>query len=153
MKKSTVFATNKRAHFDYNLLDKLEAGIVLSGAEIKSIRAGRVTLSESFVRMKDGEAWLINAYIAPYGGGFDRGYEERSTRKLLLHKRQIEAWQKKIEARHLTVVPLKVYTSGNLAKVEIALAEGKKQYDKRETLKKKAVQMDIDRALRGKNTV
>lgn len=145
-----VFATNKRAHYDYNILDKFEAGIVLSGAEIKSIRAGRMTINESFVRIKGGQAWLINAYIAPWGGGFERHYDPRATRKLLLHKRQIASWQAKVDTKNLTIVPLKVYTARNLAKVEIALVEGKKLYDKRESLRQKDVQRDIDRALRGK---
>jgi SsrA-binding protein len=145
-----VLATNKRAKFDYHILEAIEAGIVLSGAEIKSIRAGRMSLQDSFVRLKDGQAWLMNAYIAPYQGGFDRQYEERSNRKLLLHKRQIRAWESRVETKNLTAVPLKVYTSHNRVKVEIALAQGKKQYDKRETLRQKDVQRDIDRALRGK---
>jgi SsrA-binding protein len=147
----SILATNKRAHFDFQILETIEAGIVLTGSEIKSIRAGRMTLQDSFVRLKDGEAWLINAYIAPYGSGFTRQYEERGSRKLLLHKRQINSWQERIEGKNLTVVPLKVYTSRNIAKVEIALAEGKKLYDKRETLRKKDIQRDIDRALRGKD--
>ncbi len=149
-KKSNIFARNKRAFHDYTVIDTLEAGMALSGAEIKSIRAGRITLTESFVRIKDGQAWLVNAYIAPWGGGFDRDFEVRASRRLLLHKRQLKAWEAKVEARNLTIVPLKVYTSRNLAKIEIALVEGKKLYDKREVLKKKAVQLDIDRALRGK---
>lgn len=146
-----VYATNKRARYDYHILDTLEAGIVLSGAEIKSIRAGRMTINESFVRMRNGEAWLINAYIAPWGGGFERNYDPRASRKLLLHKRQIASWQAKVDARNLTIVPLRVYTARNLAKVEIALVEGKKRYDKREALRRRDVQRDIDRAIRGKD--
>lgn len=146
-----TYATNKRARYDYNILDTLEAGIALSGAEIKSIRAGRITINEAYVRIKDGQAWLLNAYIAPYGGGFDRNYDPRATRRLLLHKRQIASWQAKVDTKNLTIVPLKVYTARNLAKVEIALVEGKKRHDKRQSLRQKAVQRDIDRAIRGKD--
>ena len=146
-----VLATNRRASHDYTILDKLEAGIALTGAEIKSIRAGRVTLNESFVRIKDGQAWLVNAYIAPYGGGFDRAYDPMVSRRLLLHKSQIKSWADKLDIKHLTIVPLKVYTRHNLAKVEIALVEGKKHYDKRETLRRKDIQRDIERTLRGKD--
>ena len=109
-----------------------------------------MTINESFVRVKNGQAWLINAYIAPWGGGFERHYDPGSSRKLLLHKRQIASWQAKVDAKNLTIVPLKVYTAHNLAKVEIALVEGKKRYDKRDALRQKDVQRDIDRALRGK---
>lgn len=147
----SVFATNKRANYEYNILDKIEAGIALTGAEIKSIRAGRMTINEAFVRLRNGEAWLLNAYIAPWGGGFERKYDPRATRKLLLHKRQIASWQAKVDTKNLTIVPLRVYTARNLAKVEIALVEGKKRHDKRETLRQKSVQRDIDRALRGKD--
>ena len=146
-----TLATNRRVSHDYTILEKLEAGIALSGGEIKSVRAGRATLTESFVRIKNGQAWLINTYIAPYGGGFERQYDPTVARRLLLHKRQIRAWEAKVSRKNLTIVPLKMYTSHNLAKVEIALVEGKKQYDKRDALRQKDLQRDIDRALRGKD--
>jgi SsrA-binding protein len=145
-----TFATNKRAFHDYNILDRLEAGIVLTGSEIKSVRANRLNFNDSFVRIKDGQAWLINMYIAPYPGGFERQYDPTASRKLLLHRRQIDNWQRKLSTHNLTVVPLKVYSSHNHAKVEIALAEGKKKYDKREAIKQKDIQRDIDRTIRGK---
>lgn len=147
----STLATNKRALHDYHILEKLEAGIVLTGSEIKSVRANRVNFNDSFVRIKNGQAWLINTYIAPYPGGFDRVYDPTASRKLLLHRRQIESLAKEISAQNLTVVPLKLYTTHNLAKVEIALVKGKKAYDKRETLRRKDVQRQIDRAIRGKD--
>jgi SsrA-binding protein len=146
-----VFATNKRASHDYHILEKLEAGIALTGSEIKSVRANRITFTDSFVRFKNGQAWLVNTYIAPYPGGFDRVYDPRSSRKLLLHRRQIDQWERQVSTKNLTIVPLKMYTSHNLAKVEIALVEGKKNYDKRETLRRKDIQRDIDRTIRGKD--
>ena len=146
----SIIATNKRALHDYHILEKLEAGIVLSGSEIKSVRANRVSFNDSFVRIKDGQAWLINAYIAPYPGGFERVYDPTTSRKLLLHRRQIEDLSKQVSGQNLTIVPLKLYTTHNLAKVEIALVKGKKAFDKRETLRRKDVQRDIDRAIRGK---
>lgn len=145
-----VFATNKRALHDYNVLDKLEAGIALTGSEIKSIRANRLSFNDSYVRLKDGQAWLINMYIAPYPGGFEK-YDPTVSRRLLLHKAQITKWERQTSTKNLTIVPLKVYTSHNHAKVEIALVEGKKKHDKRETLRRKDVQRDIDRAIRGKD--
>jgi SsrA-binding protein len=145
-----TFATNKRALHEYNVLEKLEAGIALTGSEIKSIRANRINFTDSFVRIKNGQAWLINTYIAPYPGGFDRQYDPRASRRLLLHRRQIDNLDKQVSTKNLTIVPLRVYTSHNLAKVEIALVEGKKKYDKREALRRKDIQRDIDRAIRGK---
>ena len=146
-----IYATNKRARHDYTILEHLEAGIALTGSEIKSIRQGRMSLLDSFVRLKDGQAWLTNAYIAPYPGGFGREYDPRATRKLLLHKRQIAALERSSEGKNLTIVPLKVYTNRNLAKIEIALVVGKKLYDKRDALRQKDIERDVERALRGKD--
>ena len=145
-----TFATNKRAFHDYTILDRLEAGIVLTGSEIKSVRANRLNFNDSYVRIKDGQAWLINMYIAPYPGGFERQYDPTASRRLLLHRRQIDNLDRKLSTRNLTIIPLKVYSSNNHAKVEIALVEGKKKYDKREALKRKDIQRDIDRTIRGK---
>ena len=145
-----TFATNKRAFHDYTILDRLEAGIVLTGSEIKSVRANRLNFNDSYVRIKDGQAWLINMYIAPYPGGFERQYDPTARRRLLLDRRQIDNLDRKLSTRNLTIIPLKVYSSNNHAKVEIALVEGKKKYDKREALKRKDIQRDIDRTIRGK---
>lgn len=141
---------NRKARHKYQVLEKVEAGIVLTGAEIKSIRAGRANLSESFARIKDGEVYLFNAFINPWMGS-QKFSNERRERKLLLHKKQILNWQGKIAGSKLTLVPLSVYIKNNLAKVELALAKTKSKFDKRAVLKKKAIQRDIDRQLRDKS--
>ena len=139
---------NRKARFKYQILEKVEAGIVLTGAEIKSIRAGRATLSESFARIKDGEVFLVNANITPWMGS-QKYVESRRERKLLLHKNQILNWQGKISGGNLTLVPLSIYIKHNLAKVELALAKSKSKFDKRAALKKKAIERDIAREIRG----
>lgn len=140
---------NRKARFKYQLLEKLEAGIVLTGAEIKSIRAGRVSLSEAFARIRNGEVFLVNAQISPWMGS-QKYTDSRRERKLLLHRKQILALQGKIAGGNLTIVPVSIYIKKNLAKVELALAKSKAKFDKRAALKKKAVQRDIERELRGK---
>ncbi|OGD97976.1 SsrA-binding protein [Candidatus Curtissbacteria bacterium RIFCSPLOWO2_01_FULL_38_11b] len=139
---------NRKARFKYQILEKVEAGIVLTGAEIKSIRAGRATLSESFARIKDGEVFLVNANITPWMGS-QKYVDSRRERKLLLHKNQILNWQGKISGGNLTLVPLSIYIKHNLAKVELALAKSKSKFDKRAALKKKAIERDIAREIRG----
>lgn len=139
---------NRKAKFKYQILEKVEAGIVLTGAEIKSIRAGRANLSESFARIKDGEIFLVNANITPWMGS-QKYVDSRRERKLLLHKNQILNWQGKISGGNLALVPLAIYIKKNLAKVELALAKSKSKFDKRAALKKKAVKRDIERELRG----
>ncbi|MDP2632113.1 MAG: SsrA-binding protein SmpB [Candidatus Curtissbacteria bacterium] len=139
---------NKRARHKYSILEKVEAGVVLNGAEIKSIRAGRVDLSEGFARIRDGEVFLVNAFINPWMGS-QKYYDARRERKLLLHRKQILNWQGKIAGGKLTLVPIAIYIKGNLAKVELALAKSKAKYDKRAALKKRAVERDIARELRG----
>lgn len=139
---------NRKAFHKYQILEKIEAGIALTGAEIKSIRARRVDLSQSFARLKDGEVFLINAHIFPWMGS-EKFTDTRRERKLLLHKKQILAWQGKIAGGSLTVVPLSIYLKRNLAKVELGLAKSKAKYDKRAALKKKAIERDIERELRG----
>ncbi len=139
---------NRRARFKYQILEKVEAGVVLSGAEIKSIRAGRVDLSEAFARFRDRESYLVNAFINPWMGS-EKYASSRRERKLLLHKNQILAWQGKIAGGKLTMVPVSIYIRGNLAKVELGLAKSKSKFDKRATLKKRAVERDIDRDIRG----
>jgi len=139
---------NRKARFKYQILEKVEAGIVLNGAEIKSIRAGRAQLNESFARIKDGEVFLVNANITPWMGS-QKYADSRRERKLLLHRKQILAWQGKISGGNLTLVPVSIYIKKNLAKVELALAKSKTKYDKRAALKKKTVQRDIQQQLRG----
>ena len=139
---------NKRAKFKYHILEKVEAGIVLTGAEIKSLRSGRADLSESFARITNGEVFLVNAHIFPWIGT-EKLVDPRRQRKLLLHKKQILNWQGKIAGGKLALVPLSIYIKGNLAKVELALAKTKAKFDKRAALKKKTVERDIERQLRG----
>jgi len=142
-----IVAENKRAKFDYELLDKYEAGIVLTGDEIKSIRLGHFSLVDCYGFIKDGECFLRNSYIKEYSNSFDAGRfgdTSRRDRKLLLHKVEILKIKKKIETEHLTLIPTKAYFSNSNVKVEIAVARGKKLYDKRESLKKK----DVEKKLR-----
>ena len=137
---------NRKARFKYQFLEKVEAGIVLLGAEIKSIRAGRIDLSESFAKIRGGEVFLVNASITPWMGS-QKYADSRRERKLLLRRAQILNWQGKISAGKLTLVPVSIYIKGNLAKVELALAKVKSKYDKRAALRKKTIERDIEREL------
>lgn len=137
---------NRHARQKYFLLEKVEAGIVLSGAEIKSIRAGRVDLSQSFARIREGEVFLVNANIVPWMGA---RVDARRERKLLLRRAQIMSWQGKISGGNYALVPVSIYIKGNLAKIELALAKSKAKYDKRAAIKKKTLQREIERELKG----
>lgn len=142
-----LVAENKRARFEYELLEMYEAGIVLTGDEIKSVRLGHFSIVDTYGFIKDGECFLRNSYIKEYSNSFDAGRfgdSSRRDRKLLLHKEEIVKIKKKIEQDRLTIVPTKAYFSGSNIKVEIAVARGKKLYDKRESLKQK----DLDRRMR-----
>lgn len=139
---------NKRAKFDYQLLESLEAGIALTGAEVKSLKQGRGDLSSAFVRIKDGEAWLVGVNIPAYSSG-PREYDPLRLRKLLLHKDQILSLDTKTKQQKLTLVPILLYTKGNLVKLKIALAKGKKRFEKKEEKKKKDLEREIERALKG----
>jgi SsrA-binding protein len=139
-------ATNRQAAFRFNLLEKLEAGIVLQGSEVKSLRNGSVQLKDAYAEVRDGELWLRNMHIAPYTPARDNHDPERP-RKLLLHKREIERLIGKTAERGLTIVPTRVYFSGPRAKVELALAKGKDVYDKRRSIKDRDVKREIDRAM------
>ena len=143
-----VVATNRKAAFDYHLEDRYEAGLLLMGTEIKSIRAGRVNLKEGYVQPRDGELWLTNVHIAPYDPAGGRGHEPRRPRKLLLHRREINRLISRVQERGYTIVPLRLYLKGGRAKVEIALARGKRQYDKRQTIAKRDAQREIERVLK-----
>jgi SsrA-binding protein len=127
---------NKKARFNYELLDRLEVGIVLTGAEVKSAKLGHISLSESYVRIISNELFLINANISPYKFADNKDYQPQGTRKLLAKKSQILALTKKIETKNLTLVPTAIYIKNNLIKLEIALARGKKQFEKRAKIKK-----------------
>jgi SsrA-binding protein len=144
-----VVARNRKAYHDYTIEDTIEAGLVLIGSEIKSIRAGQVNLRDSYAAIDDrGEVWLHNAHIAPYDPASRFGHEPRRTRKLLLHKRQIARLQNRAQAKGYTLVPLRVYLRGNRAKVELALARGKRQYDKRAAIAKREDDRRVARAIR-----
>lgn len=142
-----VVATNRKAAHDYFLEDRLEAGIVLHGSEIKSVRAGRVSLKEAYVRIEAGEAWLMNAHIAPYDPASTQNHDPRRPRKLLLHRRQIQRAGEDLKLRGYTLVPTKLYLKRGRAKLEIALAKGKRQYNKRRELATREAAREIERAL------
>src|SRR5258708_38027195 len=131
---------NKRAFFDYEILEKIEAGINLFGAEVKAIRLGHADLSGSFVRIMGSEAYLVNAKIFPYKYAAQEGYDERRTRKLLLHKSEIIGLKSRIEGSKLALVPLSMYTTKSFIKVQVGLGKGKKEYDKRAKIKKRDIQ-------------
>jgi len=128
---------NRRAAFDYQLLEKFEVGVVLSGGEVKSIKNGHLKLEEAFIRLKDHEAWLFNAHIHPYSFAANKNEDPRRPRKLLLHKNELLKLKQATEQKGLTLVPVSCYTKHNKIKLEIALAKGKKKYEKRESIKKK----------------
>ncbi len=135
MEHVKTVATNRKARFEYFIQDTFEAGLVLKGSEIKSVRAGQMSLAESFVEIRDGEeAWLIDAHVAPYEQANRYGHEPRRPRKLLLHKDEIRKLWQEVRQKGVTVVPLRAYLKDGRAKLEIALAKGKKNYDKREAI-------------------
>lgn len=142
--------TNARAFHDYEIGDRFEAGINLLGSEVKALREGHADLTGSYVRIKGSEAYLINARIFLYKYARPEGYEEARTRKLLLHKKEIIALKSKIDGMSLTIVPLSLYDKNRLIKAELALAKGKKKFDKKQALKRKDMNRDIQEAL--KNT-
>ena len=143
-----IVATNRKAARDYHLEDRFEAGLVLKGTEIKSIRAGGVNLSDGYVHPRDGELWLVNVHIAPYDPAGKYSHEPRRPRKLLLHRREINRLIGQVSERGYTIVPTRLYLKDGRAKVEIALARGKRKYDKRQAIAKRDAQRDVERALR-----
>ena len=140
-----IIASNKKAHFNYFLSDFLEAGIELKGTEIKSLRVNGATIGDSYVVIRNGEAEIINMYIKEYDHGNLFNHDPLRNRKLLLHKKEIRYLEFKMKKEGYTVVPTKIYFSHGKAKVEIALAKGKKLYDKRQTMKERDIQRDMDR--------
>jgi len=146
-----VAASNKRAFHEYTILEKYDAGIVLTGTEIKSIRMGKINLKDSFAKIEKGEVWLYKAHISPYEMGNIYNHDPERKRKLLLTKTEIRKLVDKMKGTGETLVPLKMYISGGWAKVEIGIAKGKKLHDKREDIAKKDVKRDIDRAMKGFN--
>lgn len=143
-----LIAQNKKAYHDYFIEETYEAGIVLTGTEIKSIRAGRVNLKDSYAQIKDGEVFLIGMHISPYEQGNRFNHDPERTRKLLLHKREINKLVGETKQAGYSLVPLKIYLKNGYAKVLLGLAKGKKKYDKREELKRKEAKREIERAFR-----
>lgn len=138
---------NRRARYDYHLLEKFEAGIALTGAEVKSVKAGQMSLQESFVRISEGEAWLHHAHIHPYPYADNRNYQPRRARKLLLHKKELLKLGQQIKEKNLTLVPVSCYTRHGQIKLEIALARGKKKYEKKEARKRKDLEREAEREM------
>ena len=143
-----LIASNKKAYHDYHVLEKLEAGIALTGTEVKSLREGRANLKDSYVIFKAGEAFLFGTHISPYTHGNLENHDPERTRKLLLHARQIDKLQSQVVEKGLTVVPLRLYFRGARVKVEIAVVRGKKLYDKRETEKRREADREAAAAMK-----
>ena len=149
--KIKVVATNRKASFEYFLLEKFEAGMALQGSEIKSIRAGQVSIVEAYVDIEGGkEAWLIEAHIAPYAQANRFNHDPKRKRRLLLHKKQIREMWNNIRQKGMTIVPTRVYIKDGRAKIEIALAKGKKNFDKRVTIAKRDQAREADRESRAR---
>ena len=143
-----VVATNRRARHNYDIVDVFEAGIVLRGSEVKSLRAGQVQLKDAYATIRNGELWLENAHIAPYSFASGGGHDPERPRKLLLHRREIDRLIGKVNEQGLTLIPLQVYFTSGRAKIELALAKGRRTYDKRRKLAEREQKREMDRARR-----
>lgn len=143
-----VVASNRRARRNYSIVDTVEAGIVLVGSEVKSMRAGRLELKDSYAHIERGEAFLLGAHIAPYDFAREGGHDPERPRKLLLHRREIDRLAGQVAEKGLTLIPLQVYFKEGKAKVELGLAKGKTSYDKRETLKQRDAEREVQKAMR-----
>jgi SsrA-binding protein len=144
-----IYAENKRGRFNYEILEACEAGVVLSGAEVKSIRKGQISLKEAFGTARGNELWLTNAHISPYKPAGNADYDPTHTRKLLLKKSEVIKLISKVQSDGLTLIPLKIYDKNGKIKVELGLGKGKKKYDKRETIKNREQKREIERAIKG----
>ena len=149
--KDNVVAQNKKAHYDYEITETFEAGIVLTGTEIKSVRQARINIRDGFARVRNGEVWLSNVHISPFDEGNIWNVDPTRSRKLLLHKKQIAKVESEISQAGMSFVPLRVYIKDGFAKVLMGLAKGKKNYDKRETIKRKEQNRDIAKQLKAFN--
>lgn len=149
--EGNVVAQNKKARHDYSIVDTIEAGIVLTGTEIKSVRAARIQLKDGYAKIKNGEAWLINVHIALFEQGNIWNQDPDRTRKLLLKKKQITKLQNDLKGTGMTLVPLKVYLKNGFAKVLLGIAKGKHDYDKRESIKRREQERDIKRIIKSVN--
>ncbi|MFC1873876.1 SsrA-binding protein SmpB [Chloroflexota bacterium] len=145
-----TISTNRRAYHNYHVEDGLEAGIMLTGTEIKSIRSGRVNLADAYVRPEKGELWLYNAHIARYEASSYMSHEPMRPRKLLLHRKEIDTLSSKIAEKGFTLIPVRLYLKDSLAKVEVALGRGKKLYDKRETIIRREAEVEMGRVMKGR---
>jgi SsrA-binding protein len=143
-----IIASNRRARHDYTIEDTVEAGLVLTGTEVKSLRAGRASLVDGFGQITDGEAWLHGVHIPEYTQGTWTNHEPRRIRKLLLHRKEIDKLASSVSERGLTLIPLSLYFSDGKAKIELGLARGKRTYDKRQDLAKRDAAREVERALR-----
>jgi SsrA-binding protein len=143
-----VVTSNRRAFHDFHILETIEAGIVLTGTEIKSIRDGKATIAEAYARIENGELWLIGSNIAPYSHGNRANHEPNRPRKLLVHRRELERLRAAVEQRGLTLIPLRLHLKKGLAKLDLGVARGKKLYDKRDAEADRQSRRDVDRALR-----
>lgn len=143
-------ATNRKAYHNYNIGESVEAGIALTGTEIKSIRMGRVSLADAYVRPENGELWLVNAHIARYDAASHTSHQPTRPRKLLLHRKQIRELTSRVVERGFTLVPIRLYIKDSLAKVEIALAKGKRLYDKREAMARSEAEREMERAIKSR---
>jgi len=143
--KIKIIATNRKANFEYLILNKYESGIVLTGTEVKSLRDSKVNIQDSYGRLINNEVWLINSNISEYKYGNINNHEPLRNRKLLLNKREIRKVKQELQEKGLTLVPLKIYFKGSLIKVEIGIAKGKKLFDKRESIKKREVERKLSR--------
>src|SRR5213595_3188804 len=144
-----TIATNRRARHEYHILETVEAGLVLRGTEVKSLRDGGVNFKDSYATIRNGEGWLVGCHINPYSHGTDANHEPERDRKLLLHRKEISRLTGKVAERGLTLIPLRLYFKGGRAKLEIGLARGKKLHDKRSALREREVRREMDRAARG----
>jgi SsrA-binding protein len=147
-KGSSVIAVNRKAYHDYHIQESFEAGIVLKGSEIKSIRAGKVNLSDAYAKPESGELWLYNSHIASYDAASYNTHEPVRPRKLLLHRKEIDSLAGKVVQKGLTLVPLKLYIKHGVAKLELGVAKGKKVYDKREAIARRDAEREVERALK-----
>jgi SsrA-binding protein len=143
--KIKIVTTNRKAHHDYEILETIEAGLVLKGTEVKSLRQGKVSIQDSYAIIKNGEAWLLNMHISPYEYGNIHNHDPLRDKKLLLHKREIILLATKIKERGLTLIPLKVYFKNGKAKVELALVRGKRKYEKKEDIAERDLQRELKR--------
>jgi SsrA-binding protein len=143
-----LVARNKKARFNYEIVDRMEAGLALKGTEVKSLRMGKANLTDAYGKLKNGEAWLMSCHISPYPYAYYDNHEPERPRKLLLHKRQIRKLTGKVNEQGMSLIPLAIYFKRGKAKVELALARGKRKYDKRQALKKRDQEREVARALR-----